>query len=336
MVGAAAVGLEEAGATLGHGGTFSVAPLLVVVAIAAIVLLAVGAYISTALRPHFVAVAGAGAILFQGSGPTAENVDGALVSREDILSRLGAILTAESPVDPKAAKEHARNQANALAFKHMVERIFQGVPYFMLARTLRCPQTAINYEATIRTALFAENPGAEVIVDVGTGLVKVAFAQDKDGTVPTEMSFEADEFNALLEYEGFPVASHYLNARLAELGVDLATAVVVGTERLRQAGVDSARVGSTPEEAKLAITVITVITPAKEAELVHAVLRKNIADFVPSAGLCVGTVAWGGGSLQGVRQSTGSFHRPHAVKDASRVIAEYGSGQAAEDAFALL
>jgi hypothetical protein len=330
MVSTAAFGLEEGGTTLGHGGPVSVAPLLVVVAI---VLLAVGAYISSALRPQFVAVAGAGAILFQGSGSTAENVDGALVSREDILSRLGAILAAESPVDPKAAKEHVRKQANALAFKHMVERIFPGVPYFMLARTLRCPGTAVNYEATIRTALFAENPGAEVIVDVGTGLVKVAFAQDKDGTVPTEMSFEADEFNALLEHEGFPVASHYLNARLAELGVDLATAVVVGTERLRQAGVESARVGSTPENGLLAITVIT---PAKEAELVDTVLRKNIADFVPSAGLCVGTVAWGGGSLQGVRQSTGSFHRPHAVKDASRVIAEYGSGQAAEDAFALL
>ena len=318
---------------LGHGdgGLFSVVPFLVVVA--AIVVLTLGAYISSALRPHYVAVAGAGAILFQGSGPTAENVDGALVSREDILSRLNGILAAESPVDPKAAKEHARNQANAIVFKHMVERIFPRVPYFMLARTLRCPETAVNYEATIRTALFAENPDAQVIVDVGTGLVKVAFAQDKDGAVPTEMSFEADEFNALLEHEGVPVAFHYLKARLAELGVDLATAVVVGTERLRQAGVDSTRVGFTPKEGEIAITVIT---PAKEAELVDTVLRKNIADFVPSAGLCVGTVAWGGGSLQGVRHSTGSFHRPHAVKDASRIIVEYGTGQAAEDAFALL
>ena len=318
---------------LGHGdgGLFSVVPFLVVVA--AIVVLTLGAYISSALRPHYVAVAGAGAILFQGSGPTAENVDGALVSREDILSRLNGILAAESPVDPKAAKEHARNQANAIVFKHMMEHIFPRVPYFMLARTLRCPETAVNYEATIRTALFAENPDAQVIVDVGTGLVKVAFAQDKDGAVPTEMSFEADEFNALLEHEGVPVAFHYLKARLAELGVDLATAVVVGTERLRQAGVDSTRVGFTPKEGEIAITVIT---PAKEAELVDTVLRKNIADFVPSAGLCVGTVAWGGGSLQGVRHSTGSFHRPHAVKDASRIIVEYGTGQAAEDAFALL
>lgn len=330
---------------LGHGdgGLFSVVPLLVV---AAIVVLAVGAYISSALRPHYVAVAGAGAILFQGAGPTAENVDGALVSREDILSRLNAILAADSPTAAKAGKEHARNQANAIVFKHMMESIFPRVPYFMLARTLRCPETAVNYEATIRTALFAENPGAEVIVDVGTGLIKIAFAQDKDGAVPTEMSFEADEFNALLEHEGFPVASHYLNARLAELGVDIATAVVVGTERLRQAGVDSTLLGS---------PTITVITPAKEAKLVDTVLRANIAHFVPSAGRCVGTVAWGAGSVQGVsdekgpvqtdahhhRQAQvsdeeGSFHRPHAVKDAARVIAGNGTGPAAEEAFALL
>lgn len=332
MVGAAAAsGLDE-GMTLGHGdgGPFSVVPMLVVVA--AIVVLALGAYISSALRPHYVAVAGAGAILFQGSGRTAENVDGALVSREDILSRLDAILAADSPTGPKAAKEHARNQANAIVFKHMLERIFPRVPYFMLARTLKCPETAVNYEATIRTALFAENPDAQVIVDVGTGLIKIAFAQDKDGAVPTEMSFEADEFNALLEHEGFPAAFHYLKARLAELGVDIATAVVVGTERLRQAGVDSTLLGS---------PTITVITPAKEAKLVDTVLRANIADFVPSAGRCVGTVAWGGGSVQGVRQSTvsdeeGSFHRPHAVKDAARVRAEYGSGPAAEETFARL